>query len=419
MTNLYPGTSQGNRGLTAMDAPQPVPVAATTTSTALVGGPAKAPPPGLPRLVSGRNTPRLLAQLRVAVVVTSLLFAVLCLVGTALPYGALTGARADIEQGQRLRTAQADLAKAEAFAAEAADPKLPTDAAAFGKQSDQLTAQVVTAAAATPTDAAALGSIASQIGAFRAAVAVGLAQKTTSDSTKAQSAVSAATSAVEATAGTSLTTLTTAADNRLPTRFSTTVVPLVVAAAIVALLTALAAATLLALRTRRVINVGITGAVVALLIALSLAFAASAAVTGAADVTDGHGLASARAAVDAQTLAEQARTAQLSGSARGQSFAEIATKVRASLDVVGSTAASAAWSQAEAAQARADLPGTRTAIDKVAAALTPIAANSALSATNAVTYDRVLVYGISAALLAVVAAFLASWGLTQRLNEYR
>lgn len=369
--------------------------------------------------VSGRNTPRLLAQLRGAVIVTSLLFAVLCLVGTALPYGSLSGARADIEQGQRLRVAQAGLARAQALAAEAADPRTNGDVAAFTAQADAVTAQLVAAAAAIPADADQVATVASQVGAYRGAVAVALAQRTGTDASKAQAGVAAANAAVSTTAGAGLSALTNAADTRLPNRFSTTFVPLIVAAAIVALLTAVAAATLLALRTRRVINLGLTGAVLALLLALGLAFTAAASVTGAANVTDGLVLAQARTAVEVQTAAEQARTAQLAGTANGKGWSELSTTVRKQLELMGSGSASAAWLRAETAQSKGDLAGTRTAIDAMTAAAAAEAASNSAVAVGAVAFDKVLAYGISASALALVAAALASWGLTQRLNEYR
>lgn len=418
MTNLYPGGQQATPGLTAMGAPPPAVTVATTT-----GGeqPAAAPPsptaaPG-PR--TGRNTPRLLARLRAAVIVTSLLFAVLCLIGTAMPYGTLNAARLDIEQGQRLRNAQASLAHAQALAAEAADPKVNGDVAQFRAEADSLAAALVTAASAVPSDAAALGVVSGQVGTFRAAVEVGLAQRTGSDATKAQAAVTAANAAASDTAGKGLSDLTTAADNRLPSRFSVTFLPLVVAAAVVALATAVLAATMLGMRTRRILNVGITGSVLVLLVALGLALSAAAAVTRAADVTHGDTLAGAHAAVEAQTLMEQARTAQLTGTAAGQTWAQLAGQVSQQLQTVGSSDASLAWSQAEAAQAKADLPGTRAAIGKAAAALTPVAAAKGSEAARSVAFDQLLTYGISAALLAVLGALLGAWGLTQRLNEYR
>ena len=432
MTNLHPGGQQSPRGLTAMGAPAPQQAPSVAPATASAGvqtvaaAAAESKPAPAPGPVTGRNTPRLLVRLRAAVIVTSLLFAVLCVIGTTMPYGALTGARQDIEQGQRLRSAQASLARAQALAAEAADPKVNGDAAAFRKETDALSASLVAAAAAIPSDSAALATAAGQVSAFRAAVDLGLAQKTSTDATKAQAAVSTANDAVGASAGTTLRDLTANADSRLPARFSTTAAPLVVGGAIVALAAALVAATLVGLRTRRFINLGLTGAVIALLIAMGLAIGSATTVTGGADVAESRNLSSARAAADVRVLVEQARTAQLSGTTGGQSWAQVATKVRESLATISATDtstaadnATTAWGQAEAAQAKADLPATRTAIDKVTAAVTPLEATSTAAATDAVGFERVLVYGITAAILAVVAALLAAFGITTRLNEYR
>ena len=425
---------QQNHAAAAAGVPAAGPAAAPSTPTALVtttpptpttasASPAATPAAGQPADASAaapvRNTPRTIAQLRVAVVVTSILFAVLCLVGTALPYEALANARLDIEQGQLVRNAQASLARAQALAAEAADPRVNGAPAGFREQVDGLSAALVFAAAAFPADAGGLGQVAAQVGGYRAAVELGLAQKTATDASKAQASVDAANRSSSATAGAGLESLRTNADNRLPQRFATTVAPLVVAAAAIALLTALAAATVLAMRTRRVVNLGLTASVLALLLALFLAVSASSAASGGAGVSQGSSLAGARAAVETQALIEQARVAQLAGAADGRSWAQLSAAIRERLTTVGAGDATASWTAAEAAQAKGDLPATRTAIDKTGAALAQVAQTDATAAASAVSFERVLTYGIGASALALLAAGLASWGLTTRLNEYR
>jgi hypothetical protein len=186
------------------------------------------------------------------------------------------------------------------------------------------------------------------VGGYRAAVELGLAQKTATDASKAQASVDAANRSSSATAGAGLESLRTNADNRLPQRFATTVAPLVVAAAAIALLTALAAATVLAMRTRRVVNLGLTAFVLALLLALFLAVSASSAASGGAGGSQGSSLAGARAAVETQALIEQARVAQLAGAADGRSWAQLSAAIRERLTTVGAGDATS-WTAAEAA----------------------------------------------------------------------
>jgi len=357
--------------------------------------------------------------LRIAVLVTSLALAVLSVVGTVVASSALRGASLDIDEGQRLRTAQAGLARAQSYAVEAADPRVKADAAQFRSQIDSVYASLVAAAAVNPDDASMLTAVAADVSTYRAAVEAGLALRTTTDSTKAQIAVDAANTALSGSAVKQVGALIARADARLPGRFSSVFIPVLLGVGALAVLTAAASAVVLALRTRRVVNLGVTVALVSLLISTGLAWSGASAAAATTSAAQGFVLSSARSAVEVQALAERGRVAQLRGSSDGQVWSFLAEEITARVTGIGWPSVTTAWSGVEAAVAKGDLAGTRAAIDALAAATREVADASTPAVRAGGSVDTALGYGVGAAVLSLLAALLGWWGLTTRLNEYR
>ncbi len=401
-------------------APAAAPQSAPGQAVAAAPNPQPSPAPeaaGPP--VSGRNTPRVLGRLRIAVLVTSLALAILSVVGTVVASSALSGAALDIDEGQRLRTAQAELARAQSYAVEAADPRVKADPTLFRSQIDSVYSSLVATAAVNPDDASMLTAVAADVSTYRAAVEAGLALRTTTESTKAQMAVDAANTTLNGSAVKQVGALIARADARLPGRFSSVFTPVLLGVGALAVLAAAASAVVLALRTRRVINLGVTVALIALLIATGLAWSGASAAAATTSAAQGFVLSSARSAVEVQALAERGRVAQLRGSSDGQVWSFLAEEITTRVTGIGWPSVTTAWSGVEAAVAKGDLAGTRTAIDALATATREVADASTPAVRAGGSVDAALGYGVGAAVLSLLAALLGWWGLTTRLNEYR
>ncbi len=424
-----------NQTATAQAVQQPTPQApGSTVATTPAGSPAAQAP------MYTTSTPRLLRGIRNVVITVLLLFAGLTIVGTIAPDLALGSARDEVRFGMDLRTARATLAEADRRASVAfLNPAAATAAGewtTYESTLDQVSSQLVLAAAQHPGDAQALATVQTQVSDYRRAVEAARIVATTDAS--AGGTQYAATSSKLTTPMTTLVSLAQASDARVGTGYVWSVGIWAVVAAWVALAVLVIASVLIARRTRRVLNVGLVVGVVLVGVALSLVSTANGMVQQSVNDVRTTSLASARLHADTRALAEQAKAAEdrslLSAGTGSSDFSQASTTLESSLnalpDASEKTGQSALWqayvtahkalpsTPAEAkAQARAT---TLTALTAFVDKAKNLAAEDTQKATDALSTAQQgqLPIGIVASLLCLLATGAALWGITRRLTEY-
>ncbi len=433
MSNLYPP------GVTAAQQQAAPPVAAPAPGAQVATAPpaAPAPAPAAPQDdAPGISTPRLLRPLRNLSVLACLVFMALAVLGTALPGYTMQSTVADVAQGQRLRQARSELARAdqiagEAFLADKPAAELEPFQTALGSVSQLL----VESAAAHPADASHLVQVQEEVTAYRRQVE---AAATTTDPAAASKAYTSAGDALNAPL-TTLASLADDSDSRVTSGLSSWMRTLAVVSGWVAVAILLLTAFVLARRTHRILNIGLASAFV-LLAAATLVLSNQNAVTIDAQRTAlSTSVTSARALRDAQASAYRAKAAEsryiLSGSSAYQSaWTKADGELVAALGRVRPgtlvTTPLAQWQTYRTAHAAlTPLPADARARGRAAAAQVTTFTNSVGGIAGAQSADAttslrastepLLPLAALAGLAGLAAAVAAGLGVNRRLAEYR
>jgi len=428
-------------------------VSATPTRTAPAVQPTRAPTPGAtmvptraesaapaPAPVHATPTPRLLRGLRNALIVVLLLFTGLTVVATVAPEMALGSSVADITLGQQLRGARATLAEADRKASVAflAPATAATDGEWTDYQStiDQVSAMLLRAAADHPDDADELATVQTQISDYRRSVDAAWTLAGTG-SAAGPSQFAAAGTKLDAPLQT-LATLAQESDTRVGTGPSWQLGPWAVAAGWIAVTSLLLGAVLVARRSHRVINVGISAGLLLVLAAAALASQANTDVQQSLTDVTTSSLAAARINADTRTTAEQAKAAEdrtLMVTSRGNAgWTQLSTAMTTMLATIPDPAEQSAQTTLWTAYTTAHSTVTVTAENAKAqgrtTTLTPLvaftdaakglASTDAQVATSTLTTAQrtQLPLGIAASVAAVLALFASVAGLNRRLVEY-
>jgi hypothetical protein len=426
-------------------------VSATPTRTAPAVQPTRAPTPGAtmvptraesaaPAPVHAAPTPRLLRGLRNALIAVLLLFSGLTVVATVAPEMALGTSVADITLGQQLRGARATLAEADRKASVAF--LAPATAASNGEWTDyqstidQVSAMLLRAAADHPDDADELATVQTQISDYRRSVDAAWTLAGTG-SAAGPSQFAAAGTKLDAPLQT-LAGLAQESDTRVGTGPSWQLGPWAVAAGWIAVTSLLLGAVLVARRSHRVINVGISAGLLLVLAAAALASQANTVVQQSLTDVTTSSLTAARINADTRTTAEQAKAAEdrtLLVTLRGNSgWTQLSTAMTTMLATIPDPAEQSAQTTLWTAYTTAHSTVTVTAENAKAqgrtTTLTPLvaftdaakglASTDAQVATSTLTTAQrtQLPLGIAASVAAVLALFASVAGLNRRLVEY-
>ena len=428
-------------------------MSATPTRTAPAVQPTRAPTPGAtmvptraesaapaPAPVHATPTPRLLRGLRNALIGVLLLFTGLTVVATVAPEMALGTSVADITLGQQLRGARATLAEADRKASVAF--LAPATAASNGEWTDyqstidQVSAMLLRAAADHPDDADELATVQTQISDYRRSVDAAWTLAGTG-SAAGPSQFAAAGTKLDAPLQT-LATLAQESDTRVGTGPSWQLGPWAVAAGWIAVTSLLLGAVLVARRSHRVINVGISAGLLLVLAAAALASQANTVVQQSLTDVTTSSLAAARINADTRTTAEQAKAAEdrtLLVTSRGNAdWTQLSTAMTTMLATIpdaseqGSqttlwTAYTTAYSTVSVTAENAKAQGRTTTLTPLVAftdAAKGLASQDAQVATSTLTTAQrtQLPLGIAASVAAVLALFASVAGLNRRLVEY-
>ncbi len=391
-------------------------------------------------LVHPTPTPRLIRGLRSALVVLLLLFSGLTVVATVAPEMALSSSSANISLGQQLRGARATLAEADRKASVAF--LVPATANSNGEWTDyqstidQVSSMLLRAAADHPGDADQLATVQTEISDYRRSVDAAWTLAGTGSAAGSSEFVSSG-AKLDAPLQT-LATLAQQSDTRVGTGPSWQIGPWAVAAGWVAVASLVLSSILVARRTHRVLNVGLSAGLLLVLGAAALAGQANTVVQQSmADVTTSS-LASARLNVDTRTLAEQAKAAEdrtllqpSLGDAAWTSLDTSMTKLLATFpDKSEQTSQTALWTTYTTAHKALSPTSANAKAEGRTTTLTPLVAFSDGSknlatqdagiATSTLTNAQrtQLPLGIGASVAAILALFSAVWGLNRRLAEY-
>ena len=393
-----------------------------------------------PVLVHNTPTPRLIRGLRNALVIVLLLFAGLTLFATAAPEMALGSSAADISLGQQLRGARATLAEADRKASVAF--LAPATASANGEWTDyqstidQVSGMLLKAAADHPDDADELATVQTQISDYRRSVDAAWTLAGTGSAAGPSQFVSAGTK-LDAPLQT-LATLAQESDSRVGTGPSWHIGPWAVAAGWIAVASLVLSSFLVARRTHRVLNIGLSAGLLLVLGAAALAAQANAVVQDSMNAVTTTSLASARINVDTQTTAEQTKAAEdrtllqpALGTASWTTLNTSMTAMLASLPDVGEksyqpslwTAYTTARASVTPTAENAKTQGRTTTLPPLVAFSTSAkglaGTDASVATTTLTTAQRTqLPLGIAASVAAVLALFSAVWGLSRRLAEY-
>ncbi len=426
-------------------------MSATPTRTAPAVQPTRAPTPGAtmvptraesaaPAPVHAAPTPRLLRGLRNALIAVLLLFSGLTVVATVAPEMALGTSVADITLGQQLRGARATLAEADRKASVAF--LAPATAASNGEWTDyqstidQVSAMLLRAAADHPDDADELATVQTQISDYRRSVDAAWTLAGTG-SAAGPSQFAAAGTKLDAPLQT-LATLAQESDTRVGTGPSWQLGPWAVAAGWIAVTSLLLGAVLVARRSHRVINVGISAGLLLVLAAAALASQANTVVQQSLTDVTTSSLAAARINADTRTTAEQAKAAEdrtLLVTSRGNAdWTQLSTAMTKMLTTIPDaseqgyqttlwTAYTTAYSTVSVTAANAKAQGRTTTLTPLVAftdAAKGLASTDAQVATSTLTTAQrtQLPLGIAASVAAVLALFASVAGLNRRLVEY-
>ena len=391
-------------------------------------------------LVHPTPTPRLIRGLRSALVVLLVLFSGLTVVATVAPEMALSSSSANISLGQQLRGARATLAEADRKASVAFLAPATADSNGewtdYQSTIDQVSSMLLRAAADHPGDADQLATVQTQISDYRRTVDAAWTLAGTGSAAGSSEFVSAGVK-LDAPLQT-LATLAQQSDTRVGTGPSWQIGPWAVAAGWVAVASLVLSSILVARRTHRVLNFGLSAGLLLVLGAAALAGQANTVVQQSmADVTTSS-LASARLNVDTRTLAEQAKAAEdrtllqpSLGDAAWTGLDTSMTKLLATLpDKSEQTSQTALWTTYATAHKALSPTSANAKAEGRTTTLTPLVAFSdgsknlatqdAGTATSTLTNTQrtQLPLGIGASVAAILALFSAVWGLNRRLAEY-
>jgi hypothetical protein len=426
-------------------------VSATPTRTAPAVQPTRAPTPGAtmvptraesaaPAPVHAAPTPRLLRGLRNALIAVLLLFSGLTVVATVAPEMALGTSVADITLGQQLRGARATLAEADRKASVAF--LAPATAASNGEWTDyqstidQVSAMLLRAAADHPDDADELATVQTQISDYRRSVDAAWTLAGTG-SAAGPSQFAAAGTKLDAPLQT-LAGLAQESDTRVGTGPSWQLGPWAVAAGWIAVTSLLLGAVLVARRSHRVINIGISAGLLLVLAAAALAGQANTVVQQSLTDVTTSSLAAARINADTRTTAELAKAAEdrtLLVTSRGNAgWTQLSTAMTTMLAAIPDpaeqsaqttlwTAYTTAYSTVSVTAQNAKAQGRTTTLTPLVAftdAAKGLASTDAQVATSTLTTAQrtQLPLGIAASVAAVLALFASVAGLNRRLVEY-
>jgi len=417
-------------------AQQQVPVPAqpsTTVDTRRPGG-------GAPVPVYATPTPRVIRMLRNAVVVFLLLFTVLTVAATVAPEMALGSSAADISLGQQLRSARGTLAEADRKASVAflapATAGLNGEWTDYQSTIDQVSGMLLKAAADHPADASRLTTVQTEISDYRRSVDAAWALASTGSAAGASQFVAAGTSLDAPMKG--LLALAQESDARVGTGPSWQIGPWAVAAGWVAVATLVLSSILVARRTHRVLNVGLSAGLILVLAAAALASAANGVVQKSLTDVTTTSLASARTNMDTRITAELAKAAEdrtlLQPSLGDATWTSLSTSLTRSLATLPDaseqklqtglwTAYTTAKSSVTPTSPTAKIQGRTTTLTPLVAftqSAAGLAGQDAEVATSTLTtaQSTQLPLGILASVAALLALFSAVWGLGRRLAEY-
>lgn len=409
------------------------PQTSTTVATTRTGLSAPVP-------VHSTSTPRLIRGLRNALIVVLLLFSGLTVVATVAPEMALGSSAADISLGQQLRGARATLAEADRKASVAF--LAPATAASNGGWTDyqstidQVSSMLLRAAADYPDDADELATVQTQISDYRRTVDAAWTLAGTGSAAGPSQFVAAGTK-LDAPVAT-LATLAQESDARVGKGASWQLGPWAVAAGWIAVASLVLSAILVARRTHRVVNIGLSAGLLLVLGAAALASQANSVVQQSLTDVTTTSLVSARINVDTRITAEQAKAAEdrtlLQPSLGDTQWTQLNTSMTAMLatlpDVGEQTSQTSLWTAYTTAHASVTATAANAKTLGRTTTLTPLvafsdganglASSEAAVATSTLTNAQrtQLPLGIGASLAAVLALFSAVWGLTRRLAEY-
>ena len=420
-------------------APAPsAPSAAATAPSAAVATTRTVPAP--PVLVHPTPTPRLLRRLRNALVATLLLFTSLTVVATVAPELALGSSAADIALGQQLRGARATLVEADRKASVAF--LAPQAAGSSGEWADyqstidQVSSMLLRAAADQPGDADRLASVQTQISDYRRSVDAAWTIAATGSAAGGSEFVAAGTK-LDAPLQT-LAALAQQSDARVGTGPSWQVGPWALAAGWVAVATLVLGAVLVARRSHRVLNIGLSAGLLLVLAAVVLAGQANGVVQQSLTDVTTSSLASARVNADTRMIAEQAKAAEdrtLLQTSRGDAeWAQLSSRLTTTLgtlpDASERNAQTTAWTAYTSAHASVTPTSATAKAQGRTTTLVPLVAfthaakgladaNASVAISTLTTAQRTqLPYGIIASVAAMLALFASVSGLNRRLAEY-
>lgn len=385
-------------------------------------------------------TPRVIRGLRNVLIIVLLLFSGLTVVATVAPEMALGSSAADISLGQQLRGARSTLAQADRKASVAF--LAPATAASDGEWSDyqstidQVSSMLLRAAADHPDDADELATVQTQISDYRRTVDAAWTLAETGSAAGPSQFVAAGTKLD--TPLQTLTSLAQESDARVGKGASWQIGPWAVAAGWIAVASLLLSAVLVARRTHRVLNIGLSAGLLLVLGAAALASQANGVVQKSLTDVTTTSLSAARINLDSQTTAEQAKAAEdrtlletSSGDTQWtQLNASMTTQLTRLPDVGEQTYQTSLWTAYTAAHASLTPTATNAKAQGRTTTLTPLVAFSdsakGLAGTDAGVATSTLTnaqrtqlpLGIGASIAAVLALFSAVWGLNRRLAEY-
>jgi hypothetical protein len=379
-------------------------------------------------------------MLRNALVVILVLFAGLTVVATVAPEMALGSSAADIALGQQLRGARASLAEADRKASVAF--LAPATAASNGEWTgyqstiDQVSAMLLRAAADHPDDADELGTVQTQISDYRRTVDAAWTLAGTGSAAGPSEFVAAGTKLDTPLA--SLATLAQESDARVGTGASWQLGPWAVAAGWIAVASLVLSSFLLARRTHRVVNIGLSAGLLLVLGAAFLASQANGVVQQSLTDVTTTSLPSARINADTRITAEQAKAAEdrtLLQPSRGDTqWSQLNTSMTAMLatlpDVAEKSYQTSLWTVYTTAHAGLKPTSPTAKSEGRTTTLTPLttfsdrakdlASQDAVTATSTlnIAQHTQLPLGIGASAAAILALFSAVWGFTRRLAEF-
>ena len=393
-----------------------------------------------PTMVHTTPTPRLIRGLRNALVIILTLFAGLTVVATVAPEMALGSSAADISLGQQLRGARATLAEADRKASVAF---LAPTAATTGSEwndyqstIDQVSSMLLRAAADHPGDSDELATVQTQISDYRRSVDAAWTVAGTGSAAGGSQFVAAGTK-LDAPLQT-LASLAQESDSRVGQGPSWQIGPWSVAAGWIAVASLVMSAFLVARRSHRVLNVGLTAGLLLVIGAATLASNANTVVQQSLTDVTTTSLAAARIHVDTRTTAERAKAAEdrtlLQPALGDAAWTKLSTSMTAMLatlpDPSERDSQTSLWNsyvtvhtalQPSAANAKsAGRTTTLTPLVAFSDQAKGLADADAGVATSTLTNAQrtQLPLGIGASVAAVLALFSAVWGLSRRLAEY-